>query len=231
MYTKMSTQKGAVQSLLGKTWLPYVLPFVLFLLLTEPARFFPSLVPALYVAKTVIVGVVLWAWRHKYAEDFSLGLSFTNFIVAVLCGLLVLILWIAPEGYFYQFTPGNGFDPYAMTGSKGAAIGLIMVRLIGSSFVVPIMEELFWRSFLMRYLIDVNFRSVAMGAFTWLSFLGVAILFGLEHHRIVVGVIAGLLYGLLLVYQKNLRGVVVAHAVTNFGLGVYVVVSGNWVFW
>ena len=61
--------------------------------------------------------------------------------------------------------------------------------------------------------------------------MGVAILFGLEHHRIVVGVIAGLLYGLLLVYQKTLRGFVLAHAVTNFGLGVYVVVTGNWAFW
>ena len=227
----MSLQKGAIKDLIEKPWSPYVLPFVLFLLLTEPARFFPSLVPALYVTKTVIVGAVLWAWRHKYAEDFSLGLSFGGFLVAALCGLLVLVLWIAPEGYFYQFAPGDGFNPYAMTGSKGAAIGLIAVRLIGASLVVPIMEELFWRSFLMRYLVDVNFRSVGMGAFTWLSFLGVAILFGLEHHRIVVGVIAGLLYGLLLVYQKNLRGVAVAHGITNFGLGIYVVITGNWAFW
>ena len=228
---KMNSQKGLIKDLVEKPWLPYVAPFVLFLLLTEPARFFPALVPVLYVAKTVIVGAILWFWRHKYAEDFSLGLSFGEFVAATLCGLLVLVLWIAPEEYFYQFDPGAGFDPYALTGSKAAAIGLIAVRLIGASLVVPIMEELFWRSFLMRYLIDVDFRSVAMGAFTWLSFLGVAILFGLEHHRIVVGLIAGLLYGLLLVRQKKLRGVVWAHAVTNFGLGVYVVVTGNWAFW
>ena len=227
----MSILKGQIKDLLGKAWFPYVLPFVLFLLLTEPARFFPSLVPFLYIAKTVIVGTVLWFWRHKYAEDLSPGLSFSECVVAVLCGLLVLVLWIVPEGYFYQMDSGAGFDPYALTGSKLAAIGLIVVRLFGASIVVPIMEELFWRSFLMRYLIDVDFRSVALGAFTWLSFLGVAILFGLEHHRIVVGVIAGLLYGLLLVRQKKLRGVIVAHGVTNFGLGMYVVVTGQWAFW
>jgi CAAX prenyl protease-like protein len=227
----MSVQKRAIKGLLEKTWLPYVLPFVLFLLLTEPARFFLSLVPFLYVTKTVVVGGVLWFWRKKYAKDFSLGLTFSEFALAIFCGLLVLVLWIVPEGYFYQFDPGTGFNPYMLTGTKRAALGLIVVRLIGASIVVPIMEELFWRSFLMRYLIDVNFRSVAMGAFTWLSFLGVAILFGLEHHRIVVGIIAGLLYGLLLVYQKKLRGVVVAHAVTNFGLGVYVLLTGNWAFW
>ena len=66
---------------------------------------------------------------------------------------------------------------------------------------------------------------------TILIAIGVAILFGLEHHRIVVGVIAGLLYGLLLLRQKKLRGVVLAHAVTNFGLGVYVLATGNWAFW
>ena len=227
----MSVQKREIKDLLEKPWLPYVLPFVLFLLLTEPARFFPSLVPFLYVTKTVVVGGVLWFLRHKYAEDLSSGLTLSEFALATFCGLLVLVLWIAPEGYFYQYDPGTGFNPYALTGTKGAALGLIAVRLIGAAIVVPIMEELFWRSFLMRYLVDVDFRSVAMGAFTWLSFLGVAILFGLEHHRIVVGIIAGLLYGLLLVYQKKLRGVVVAHAMTNFGLGVYVIVTGNWVFW
>lgn len=227
----MSVQKRAIKDLLEMPWSPYVLPFLMFLLFTEPARFFPSLVPCLYIAKTILVGALLWFWRHKYTKDFSLGLSYGEFILAISCGLLVLVLWIAPEGHFYQFDPGTGFNPYALTGTKGAALGLIAVRLIGASIVVPIMEELFWRSFFMRYLIDVNFRSVAMGAFTWLSFLGVAILFGLEHHRIVVGVIAGLFYGLLLVYQKKLKGVVVAHAVTNFGLSVYVLLTGNWAFW
>ena len=227
----MNSKKKWIQELLEKPWLPYVAPFALFLLFTEPARYFPSLVPFLYVSKTIIVGAVLWFWRHKYVEDFSLGLTFREFALATLCGLLVLVLWIAPEGYFYQFEPGAGFDPYALTSSKMAAMSLIAIRLIGASLVVPIMEELFWRSFLMRYLIDVDFRSVAMGSFTWLSFLGVAILFGLEHHRIVVGVIAGVLYGLLLLRQKKLRGVVWAHAVTNFGLGIYVIVTGNWAFW
>lgn len=65
----------------------------------------------------------------------------------------------------------------------------------------------FWRSFLMRYLVNPDFRSVPIGAFTWFSFIGVAVVFGLEHHRVLVGIIAGVFYGLLLVYQKNLNQV------------------------
>ncbi len=230
-YTTLDTQKNTLSVWLTKPWLPYVAPFVLFLLLTEPARYFPSLVPFLYLAKTLLVGTLLWFWRRHYAEDFTLGLSLQEFLAAICCGLLVLVLWIAPEGIFYQFAPDDGFNPYAMTKSTAAAIGLIVVRLAGAALVVPIMEELFWRSFMMRYLIDVDFRKVAIGSFSWLSFLGVALFFGLEHHRIIVGIIAGVLYGLLLIWQKNLRGVTLAHAVTNLGLGIYVVVTGNWAFW
>lgn len=221
----------SIKQLTGKPWFAYVLPFVLFLFLTEPARFFPALSPYLYILKTLVAGSLLWSFRHKYAADFSSDLSFGEIITAVFCGFLVLIIWILPEQYFFQLGKGPGFDPYMLGGTQASAIGLIGVRLIGSSVVVPVMEEVFWRSFLMRYLVDPDFRSVPLGTFTWFSFMGVAVLFGLEHHRVVVGIIAGLLYGLLLVYQKNLKGVILAHATTNLGLGIYVVATGNWKFW
>ena len=227
----MKNNQNWLKGIFKKPWLPYVLPFALFLLLTEPARFLPELSPHFYIAKTIIVGALLWFWRHKYIADFSSGLSLSEILTAIFCGLLVLAIWIVPEEYLFQVGEGNAFDPYALGQSQAAAIGLIGVRLIGSSLVVPVMEELFWRSFIMRYLINPDFRSVPMGAFSWFSFLGVAVLFGLEHHRVVVGIIAGLLYGLLLVHQKNIKGVILAHGVTNFGLGIYVVVTANWIFW
>jgi len=227
----MTKGKSKIKEIWAKPWLPYVLPFVVFLLLTEPARFLPEWVAFFYVAKTCIVAALLWFWRHRYATDFASGLSFGEIVTAIACGLLVLLIWVVPEGYFYQLEQTSVFDPYGLGDSQMAFAVLVAVRLLGASLVVPVMEELFWRSFLMRYLIEPDFRSVSMGAFTWLSFLGVAVLFGLEHNRIVVGIIAGVLYGLLLVYQKKLKGVVVAHGVTNFGLGVYVLVTGDWIFW
>ena len=227
----MKNNQNWLKGIFKKPWLPYVLPFALFLLLTEPARFLPELSPHFYIAKTIIIGALLWFWRHKYIADFSSGLSLSEILTAIFCGLLVLAIWIVPEEYLFQLGEGTAFNPYALGQSQAAAAVLIGVRLIGSSLVVPIMEELFWRSFLMRYTINPDFKSVPMGAFSWFSFLGVAFLFGLEHHRVVVGIIAGLLYGLLLVHQKNIKGVMLAHGVTNFGLGIYVVVTGNWIFW
>ncbi|MCF6188433.1 MAG: CAAX prenyl protease-related protein [Desulfobulbaceae bacterium] len=221
-----------IPQILKKPWLPYVAPFVLFLLLTEPGRFFPDAVPYLYIVKTFFVAALLWFWRHAYAKDFSDGLTSSELLTSIGCGLLVLVLWIVPEGYLFQLDQKTIFDPQGLGESQAAIIGWIGIRLLGASLVVPIMEELFWRSFLMRDLIEPDdFRSVPMGAFTWLSFLGVAIFFGLEHNRIGAGIVAGLLYGLLLVRQKNLKGVVLAHMVTNLGLGLYVIVTGSWWFW
>jgi hypothetical protein len=48
---------------------------------------------------------------------------------------------------------------------------------------------------------------------------------------VVVGIAVGILFNLLLVGQKNLRGVILAHAVTNLGLGIYVITTGSWMFW
>ncbi len=220
-----------MKRLLEKPWFPYVLPFALFLLLTEPARFFPSLSPFLYIVKIILAGALLWRWRCKYAADFSSGLSLREILTAFFCGILVLVIWIVPVEYLFRMEQSSLFDPYALGSSQVAAITWIGVRLLGSSLVVPVMEELFWRSFLMRYLIKPDFRSVPMGTFTWFSFIGTAILFGLEHHQLLAGILAGLLYGLLLVHQKNLKGVILAHGVTNLGLGIYVVVTGNWMFW
>jgi len=227
----MTTESDCLTRPSTKPWLPYVLPFALFLLLTEPARYFPSLVPFLYTAKTIIAGSLLWFWRRKFTADFCRDLTFTEIITAFGCGILVLVIWIVPVDYLFQISRSSGFDPYALGGSKAAAMGLIGVRLFGSSLVVPVMEELFWRSFLMRYLINPDFRSVPLASFSWYSFLGVALLFGLEHHQVLAGIIAGLLYGLLFIRQKNLKGVILAHAVTNLGLGVYVVLTGSWTFW
>jgi len=151
--------------------------------------------------------------------------------VALFYGGLVLVIWIGAHGYLFKVGRNSGFDPYAMMGSRVGAWALIGVRLTGAAVVVPLMEELFWRSFMMRYLIHRDFRSVPIGAFTWFSFLAVAVLFGLEHHRVIEGIVAGLLYNLLLVRRKKLMAVIVAHSVTNLGLGVYVLATGNWVFW
>lgn len=225
------SHKTLAGRLLENPGLPYVLPFGVFLLLTEPARFFPVWSPFFYLSKVIIVGTLLWFWRRTYAADLSVRLSPRECLGAICCGLMVLAIWIIPENHLPQLGRTPGFNPHSFGWSPIAVGGMLVVRLAGAAVLVPVMEELFWRSFLMRYLVDPEFRSVSLGTFTWFSFLGVAVLFGLEHHRVIVGIIAGLSYNFLLLHQKKLRGTILAHGVTNLGLGIYVLSTGSWLFW
>jgi CAAX prenyl protease-like protein len=93
------------------------------------------------------------------------------------------------------------------------------------------MEELFWRSFMIRYIIDKNFDTVRMGMFTWGSFLITVVLFGLEHNYVYAGLMAGVVYNLLLYRTRSLAQCILAHAITNLALALYVVVTGKWQFW
>jgi CAAX prenyl protease-like protein len=217
--------------LFKRPWAPYVFPFAFFLVPTGLVRFLPDWSPFLYITRTLIVGALLWFWRHEYSHDIKHKLSFNEWCVAFCSGLLVLAIWIIPESFLPWFTTHEGFNPYAFGWSKKATIGLIALRMIGLSVVVPIMEELFWRSFLMRYLINPDFRRVTLGTFTWFSFIGVTILFGLEHHQVIQGIIAGIVYTLLLIHQKKLRGCILSHGVTNLGLGIYILATESWMFW
>jgi CAAX prenyl protease-like protein len=93
------------------------------------------------------------------------------------------------------------------------------------------MEELFWRSWLLRYIISQDFKSVEIGRFTLPSFLIGTVMFGLEHNLWLAGIMAGALYSLLLYRTKSLAQCIVAHAVTNLLLGIYVLQTGKWYFW
>jgi CAAX prenyl protease-like protein len=97
--------------------------------------------------------------------------------------------------------------------------------------VVPLMEELFWRSFAMRFMIRSDFKSVPLGKFSWFSFLIVAIAFGFEHHQWLPGIVAGLVYAGVLYRSKNLFSPILSHAVTNLLLGIYVLSTAKWGFW
>jgi hypothetical protein len=220
-----------IQALLKKTWVPYVLPFILFMVITEAVRFVPDEAHLLYITKTILVGSMLWLWRKSYASDFDFSLNLSGFLIAVGSGLFVLVAWICFENILPQQGVDAVFNPYSFSYPPAGVWALIVVRLIGAAVVVPVMEELFWRSFLLRYIINPDFNKVALGTFSWFSFAAVVVLFGLEHHRLIQGMIAGIVYTGLIIYQKNLRGCIIAHGVTNLGLGIYVIATQSWEFW
>ena len=131
--------------------------------------------------------------------------------VGVLAGVAVFAVWFAPDVVFSSAAP-SGPSPYA---PEVCGWGLTLAKLAASACVIPVAEELFFR----RWLVD-------FAGFWWM-----VALFAVEHgERWHVGAVTGVVYGLL-ARRFGLFAAIVAHAVTNLVLGLYVVRCGQWQFW
>ena len=184
----------------------------------------------LYSVKTaVVLGALAFFWpRYDELKGRPFG-GGGDVVGAVAVGLVVYLAWVRMDWpWAMQGTP-SGYDPFR----AGEGLGTVLagIRLFGAVVVVPVMEELFWRSFLLRYVIEPRFESVRLGTFTPLSFLITVILFGFEHHLWLAGMLAGAAYTILLYRTGRLWPCILAHAVTNLALGVHVLVTQQWHWW
>jgi CAAX prenyl protease-like protein len=212
-----------------------ILPFALYIALLAlegvlPDRAHGFDVRWLYPVKAGLVAVALAVlWRH-YGELKTWGLSGGNFVLSVAVGVVVLVLWVKLDaGWMLMGEPGAGYDPR----DAGGRIDWVLVafRIAGAALVVPVMEELFWRSFLQRWVQQSDFLALDPARIGVKALLIASALFAVEHVQWFAGLIAGLAYGWLYIRTRNLWAPIVAHAVTNGGLGAYVVATGRWSFW
>ncbi len=219
-----------------------ILPFLVFMLFVGVEELFQFLVSRgfpvsdqlllyVYPLKAGVVALLLVMLWPNYRElRFGDVMQWQHTLFSLLIGMLVFGLWIKMTADFATIGESAGFKvgAYQEGFVRNTMIG---IRLCGAVLVVPIMEELFWRSFLIRYLIKNEFMQVSIGAFTWFSFLATAVLFGLEHNLYLAGICAGVLFNLVLYRTRSIVQCILSHAVANFALGVYVLTSGNWHFW
>jgi uncharacterized protein len=219
--------------------LPFAL-FMAFIGVGEAARFLaqqgmltlePETLYYLYPVKTIAVALLLFAYRDEYRELSWKDLTQARpTVAAVVIGLLTCVMWVLTDWTLKVSGAPQGFNP-ALLPEGPVRLLMTATRVAGAVLVVPVMEELFWRSFLLRYLVDPEFESVPLGRFSWLSFLATTVLFGLEHHLILAGMIAGAVFSAILYRTRSLAQCVLAHAVTNLALAGYVLYTGTWYFW
>jgi hypothetical protein len=211
--------------------IPYVLPFGVFIGLLALQSLVP--IPAwlrLAVSLAAILAVSLPVLRTPPSKP----------LLSILVGAAVFVIWVGPDflaPWWHHMLPFDnaivghpaGNTPPA---SKNDPVFLFF-RIAISVVAVPILEELFWRGWLMRWLIDAgDFERVPLGSYTFSSFLIVALLFASEHGSFWdVGLLAGIIYNWWMVRTRNLWDCIIAHAVTNGILAAYVVVGGQWQYW
>lgn len=181
-----------------------------------------------YPLQTAVCAVLLVRyWRH-YEMQWPRGIP-----VAFGVGILSLLLWIAPQQWFGAAPRLDGFEP-AFFGAEGWPYYLnVVVRFLRLVVIVPLVEEIFWRGFLLRYLIKDEFWKVPMGSFSWLSFGLVTAGFCLEHSPPdwPAAILTGALFNFVAYRTRSLSACVLTHAVTNALLGAWVLRTGQWGFW
>jgi CAAX prenyl protease-like protein len=182
----------------------------------------------IYPAQTLICGaLVIWFWR-EYELRAPRRVWF-----ALAIGVVVLAVWIAPQ-QFLGFAPRQtGFNPNVFEGRPAVYWATVVLRFARLGVVVPLVEEVFWRGFLLRYLINERFTTIAIGTFSWLSFVLVTFGFGFVHSRPdwIPALICGALYNLVACRTRSLSSCVIAHAVTNLLLGLWIMQTRQWGFW
>jgi CAAX prenyl protease-like protein len=228
---------GAPQSGLAARYpsLPYIAPFIAFIAFLMLDRALPVDIEVLYPIRVAVVSAVLILFSRSVV-DFRVK----NALGSILLGVAVFVVWVAPDALWPAYR-GHWLFTNALMGQPASAVPdsvrsnllFIAFRTLGCVALVPVLEELFWRGWLARWLIDANdFRRVPLGAYTASSFWIGSLLFASEHGPYwEVGLIAGIAYNWWIVRTKSLANCILAHAVTNGCLSVYVLATGQWRYW
>jgi CAAX prenyl protease-like protein len=217
----------------------FVLPFVLYVLGTSAVgQLNVAWYPWGYAA---VVAVTMAALIHSVRVCGVLR-PHRRVMPGMVVGVVGIVLWIALsrlhlEQHVTSWFPAwmqpaarTAYDPLTQLGGAQAWL-FIAIRMVGLAVAVPLAEELFWRGFLLRWLIDPDWQQVPIGRFTPMSCLLVTIFFAAVHPEWLAAALYCLLINGLLYRTKDLWQCVVAHAVSNLLLGIYVVAFREWWLW
>ncbi len=213
----------------------YILPMAVFLAITWVGGNWPALFPVSYAVKSVVVAILLYLFWPMYTK-----IRWDYWWLGVIVGVIGVVQWVGMEKAIVSLWPDypriatpEPFIIHEQFASPWTMAGFIFVRLAGSALVVPVMEELFWRDYLWRSLLAPNdFKLAQVGEWDWKAFLIVALIFGAGVHiQWMTAIVWGLMIAWLLVSTKSLGACIIAHGVTNFLLGLYVLLYRDWQFW
>ena len=183
----------------------------------------------LYGLKVFVGAWLIWEMR-SFVTEMRWAISWE----AVVIGIAVFVIWVGLDPHYpmntlmFKDTKESLWNPFERFGDGNAlAWTLIVVRIAGMTFIVPPLEEVFYRSLFYRYVVRYDFQKVAVGHFDGVAMVLVSTVFGLLHYEWLAGILCGLAYQWLVIRKGRLGDAMTAHAITNFLLGVYVVWKGG----
>ena len=215
--------------------LAYVAPFATFVGMMAVEKTLPLPAVWLYPIRFFTVLAVLLWFSRPY-----LSFHATRPAMSVAIGIAVFVIWIGPDLLFGHAYRQHWLFQNPITGAAVASVPaalrtnfwFVAVRAVSCTLLVPVIEELFWRGWVMRWLIDKDFTRVPLGTYSPMAFWAVAVLFASEHGPYwEVGLVTGIIYNWWMIRTRNLADCMLAHAVTNGLLSWYVLQTGQWQYW
>src|SRR5271170_6547779 len=206
-----------------------VAPFLIFVALTAcQGKFGVTSAYWFYFAKTIVGAWLIWEMR-PFVSEMRWAISWE----AVAVGVLIFAIWVGLDNFYPKiFHDGATGNPFDVLGNNSAlAWFFIAAHILGMTFIIPPLEEVFYRSFLCRFIANQNFLSVPLNKFLPLPFFATAIVFGFSHNEWLAGILCGAAFQWLVIRKNRLGDAMTAHAITNFLLGVWIVWRGEWHFW
>lgn len=178
---------------------------------------------ALYPLRIVPAIALVWWFRGSYAQG-----TWSWSWRPIALGTAVFALW-------WSLVPSDShLGPAAELASWPSFWPALWwcCRGVGYVVVAPVVEELAFRGYLSRWLIDADFEAVPLGKSTAWSLIVSSAAFGVLHgHLWPAGTVAGLVYALALRSRGRLGDAIVAHATTNALLACCASFTGNWSLW
>lgn len=220
--------------MLSHAAVPYIAPFVTFMVLLMVQKQLAFLGEWEYAVRVALVFGSI-AYFSRRVLDFKVRFPAGSLAV----GVGVFLLWIAPDTLFpgwrqhWLFTNSlMGEVKISLSAEQLSSPLLLLFRTLSAAVMVPILEELFWRGWMLRWLVNNDFETLPMGTADRQSFWIVAVLFALEHGPFwEVGLVTGLIYNWWMTRTRSLGDLIFVHGVTNLVLSVYVIWTKNWQFW
>lgn len=223
--------------------IPYMAPLLLYLALAVP----PDISDSGVICFRYLVQVIATAGALWFALGALASLPWSIPKWSWIVGLFGAALWLALAighwdwslfssmgfGSLRESAARGQLDPYAIFEQAPTKLTLfLVVRGIGLILLVPLAEELFLRGFLLRYIGEQDWHQRPFGETTvWTWFVAAA--YGIASHP--AEPLAAVCWFTLITWlarkTKSFAACVIAHAIANLCLFVYVLTFGDWSLW
>lgn len=228
-----TTDAGVEPTPTGQSILAWVGPFAVFMAWLAVDKYIPIANPAKELLRdAVLVAAIFGFSRHVLPKRAPYWLA------SIGLGLAVFALWIAPDalvpGWRSHWLFQNGITGHLKTSIPPNELTplMLVLRTARASLLVPVIEELFWRGWLPRWIQDSRIDRIPLGQYSRLAFWATAVLFAAEHGPYwEVGLVCGVTYNWWMQRTRSLGDLILVHAVTNLALSLYVIGMGRWEFW